>query len=59
MVYYFVSEVFKYHMVPGRRTSHQLRDGEKLYTLHGYPVDITINASGLYLRAFLDNDLQR
>lgn len=39
-------EVFKYHMVPGRRTSHMLRDGEKLYTLHGYPVDISINAAG-------------
>lgn len=33
-------------MVPGRRTSSMLRDGEKLYTLHGYPVDISIDVNG-------------
>jgi len=38
--------MFKYHMVPGRRTSYALHDGDRLYTLHGYPVNVTKDASG-------------
>lgn len=34
-------------MVPGSRSSHQLQDGQRLYTLHGSPVNITINANGI------------
>ena len=41
-----LTEVIKYHVVPGRRTSHQLRDGQKLYTYHGSPIEIGITAAG-------------
>ncbi|KAH3889506.1 periostin-like [Dreissena polymorpha] len=42
-------EVFKYHMVPGRRTSYKLHDGDRLFTMHGSGsvLNITKNADGL------------
>ncbi|XP_053398620.1 transforming growth factor-beta-induced protein ig-h3-like isoform X2 [Mercenaria mercenaria] len=37
-------EVLKYHLVPGARHSSELRNGQKLYTLHGTPVNVTVGA---------------
>ncbi|WAQ98219.1 POSTN-like protein [Mya arenaria] len=44
MIYH---EVFKYHMVPGRRTSYNLHDGDKLFTLHNSQINITVDATGM------------
>lgn len=38
-------EVFKYHMIPGGRRSSQLKNGERLYTMHGTPVTIYIGTT--------------
>ncbi|XP_045206845.2 periostin-like [Mercenaria mercenaria] len=40
-------EVLKYHMVPGARTSHQLKDGQTLFTLHGSPIHISLSSNGV------------
>lgn len=44
-------EVLKYHMIPGSRTSQQLQDGQRLYSLHGSPVNITVNRNGVMVDA--------
>ncbi|XP_045204881.2 periostin-like [Mercenaria mercenaria] len=40
-------EVLKYHMVPGARTSHHLKNGQSLFTLHGSPIHISTSSNGL------------
>jgi len=44
MIYY---EVLKYHIVPGARYSYQLQDQQKLYTLHGAPITVTLPGQGV------------
>ncbi|KAL4229925.1 hypothetical protein ACF0H5_010316 [Mactra antiquata] len=38
-------EILKYHIVPGARYSYQLSDQQKLYTLHGSPITISLPGS--------------
>lgn len=42
-------EVLKYHVVPGARRANQLRDGQKLFTLHGLPLNVTVTTRGVLI----------
>jgi len=51
--YHAWTEMMKYHVIPGARTTDMLHDGQQLYTLHGYPINITVNnePSGKVIKA--------
>lgn len=41
-----LSDVLKFHIVPGGRRLSDFKDGEKLYTLNGNPLTVTRNTTG-------------
>ena len=41
-----LANIFKYHIVPGRKLAAELKDGDTFTTLQGYPVSTEVTAGG-------------